>query len=243
MCKKLLFTAVIVAIGLGAFRYAKKHHNFGEEAPLAEQIRRERNSLPGLDAEIKRHISVVAQREVELKDLGEEIKNLEVRKDKIRAELSSRKDNIQNVKKDDKGNSDFQRHLRDLDNLAAGYKRATEELKAKKEQYDASKDALEAAHEELVAYQNERLALETQLAQLDAMQARMRVQEIKGRVHFDKSDLARKTKEIAQLRKKLEVRQKEIELRAKYLGSESVTRPVVNEKDVLDRVDELLGVR
>lgn len=242
MCKRFLFFAVIVAVGLGAYRYARKHHAFEKEAPLAEQIRRERNTLPSLDAEIKKHISVVAEREVELKDLANDIKNLEVRKEKLRAELSSRKDDLQHVKKDDK-KVDFQRNLRDLDNLASAYKRAEEELKAKKEQLDASKDALDAAHEELLAYQNERRTLETQLAQLDAMEARMRVQEIKGRVHFDNSALARKTAEITQLRKKLEVRQKEIELRAKYLGEDSVNRTVINEKDVLDRVDELLNVR
>jgi len=245
MCKKVLLAALVAVAGVAAYRHFNVRLSMGEE-PIEAQIKRERDKLPQLDAEIKRYISQVAGREVEVKNLAADIKKLEEQLQKHRDALRTKKAELQAgasaVKDAAKADPEQQRSLRELDRLADAYARGQAELKAKKEQLEANRDALNAAHEELVAYQNERRTLETELAQLDAMLAQTRAEEVKGRIHFDKSQLSERSKSITALRNRIEVRQKEMELQGRYLGKvETTSKPV--EKTVFEKVDELVGAK
>lgn len=243
MCKKVLFLALLTAGGVWGYKHYNIHINDKDNEPLESQIRRERDRLPDLDGEIKKQISLVAAREVELKDLDRELANLEKLLDQSRlslatkeAELKSRGSLVTDTTKED---PEKQRSLKELNRLADAVERNQAELKARKEQREAYRDALNAAHEELVAYQNERRNLGTQLAELDAMVAGMRAEEIKSRVHFEKTQLAETSRRIESLRTKAEVRQKERELQVRYLGNATASAPALTEKDVLERVKKL----
>jgi chromosome segregation ATPase len=242
MCKKVLILALVAAAGFVAYRHFNGNFCLGEQ-PLEKQIQRERDKLPQLDAEIKKYISQVATREIDVKNLAAEIKQLEELQLKNREALALRKTELQGdvTHKAVKVDPDQQRKFRDLDRQANAFSRAQAELKAKKEQLEAFKEALNAAHEELVAYQNERRSLETELAQLDAMLAQTRAEEVKARIHFDKSKLAERTKSITALRNRVEVRQKELELQGRYLGSASQPVSKTESKSVFEKVDELIG--
>jgi chromosome segregation ATPase len=244
MCKKVLVLALIAAGGFVAYRHFNGNFCLGEE-PLEKQIQRERDKLPQLDAEIRKYISQVATREIDVKNLAAEIKQLEEQQLKNRDALKTKKAELQAnaslIKEGAKADPDHQRALRDLDRQANAFTRAQAELKAKKEQLEAFKEALNAAHEELVAYQNERRSLETELAQLDAMLAQTRAEEVKARIHFDKSKLAERTKSITVLRNRVEVRQKELELQGRYLGTASQPVSKTDTKTVFEKVDELIG--
>lgn len=245
MCKKLFFTALLAASAVWGYRHYNVHLSKKDNEPLEAQIRRERERLPDLDTEIKKQISLVAAREIELKDLDREITTLEKQLDQSRqalvakeAELKTSGNLVSDTTKDD---PESQRSLKELSRFADALERNQAELKARKEQREAYRDALNASHEELVAYQNERRALGTQLAELDAMVAGMRTEEIKSRVHFEKTELAETSKRIDALRKKAEVRQKERELQVRYLGNATASAPALSGKDVLDRVKRLMS--
>jgi chromosome segregation ATPase len=244
MCKKLFLLALLGAAGVWGYRHYNVHVSRKDNEPLEAQIRRERERLPDLDGEIKKQISHVAAREIELKDLEREISALEKQVDRSRQELSLKETELKErgspVADTTKDDAEKQRSLRELGRLADAVERQQAELKARKEQREAYRDALNASHEELVAYQNERRALGTQLAELDAMVAGMRTEEIKNRVHFEKTKLAETANRIKELRRKAEVRQKDRELQVRYLGNTTAANtPSLSEKDVLERVKRL----
>lgn len=243
MCKKVLVLALLAAGAVWGYRHYDVHINNRDNEPLESQIRRERDRLPDLDGEIKKQISLVAAREVELKDLDRELVNLEKLLDQSRQALSAREAELKSrgglVADTTNEDPEKQRSLKELNRLADAVERNQAELKARKEQREAYRDALNAAHEELVAYQNERRNLGTQLAELDAMVAGMRTEEIKSKVHFEKTQLAETSKRIEVLRKKAEVRQKERELQVRYLGNATTSALALPEKDVLERVKKL----
>jgi chromosome segregation ATPase len=241
MCKKLVLTALLVAAGVWGYRHYNVIVTARKQESLEAQIRRERDRLPDLDGEIRKQISQVAAREIELKDLDKDIKRLEKQLEDTRKALSDRESTLsKDVSKND---TQRQRGLRELNRLADALERGEAELKARKEQFESYQEALAASHEELVAYQNERRSLETQLAQLDAMAASMRTEEIKGRVHFDKTRLAEASARIDKLRHQAEVRQKDRELQVRYLGNSAPVTPPPAEKDVLERVKRLLTAK
>jgi chromosome segregation ATPase len=243
MFKHILLFGLLAGGAVWGYRHYNVNVSSKDAEPLEAQIRRERDRLPGLDEEIKKQISHVAAREVELKDLDKEIGQLEKLLDQSRQSLSKKdaalKESTSLVADTTKDDPEKQRALKELSRLADAVERNQAELKARKEQREAYRDALNAAHEELVAYQNERRALGTQLAELDAMVAEMRTEEIKSRVHFEKTQLAETTKRIQDLRRKAELRQKERELQVRYLGTGTESAPPVSEKDVLERVKRL----
>lgn len=245
MFKKLLFIALLGAIGV----YAFQHHFKGrccfdlkrKDQPLEAKIKRERGRLPELDAEIRKLIGQVAAREVELKNLEKDLAQTEKSLEQSRTAMQVKEEELKlSATLVKEAGNERQRNLRDLNRLADTVERLDAALQARKDQREAFKEALHSAHEELVAYKNERLALETELARLDALVAQMRADETKSRVHFDKSKLAEATKRIENLRMSAEVRQKERELSVKYLGDpHQPQQPVMSEKDVLERVKKL----
>ncbi len=247
MCKKFLLVAFLAIVGVAGV-YACNHLNIKlspkDESPEA-QIRRERERLPELDAEIRKYISLVAAREVEVKNLEKDLVGLRKQVADLEKTVTTKavelRSSATQVKEETRPPHERSRALKELNRQADTLSRLKAELKAKEDQFDAEKEALDAAHEELVAYQNEKRGLETELSQLDAKLAHMRVDEIKARTHFDKSALAERSQRIEALRQQIEVREKERELRVRYLGTGESTTPSVNEKDVFEKVDKLTG--
>ena len=244
MCKKLFFLALITVAGFMVYKKFDVKVRAKDKSPET-QIRRERDKMQELDGEIRKYISLVAAREVEVKNLDKDLNALKKHVASLEqtvltktAELKSASNQVKDVTKSD---PDRTRALKELNRLADALARGKAELKAKDDQFEAEKEALDAAHEELVAYQNEKRSLETELAQLDAKVAHLRVDEIKCRTHFDKSKLAERTRSIQELRTSIEVREKERELRVRYLGEQGHQISIPNEKDVLDKVEKLTG--
>ncbi len=244
MCKKLFFLGLIAAGGFMVYKHYDVRVRPRDDSP-EKQIRREREKMGELDGEIRRYISLVAAREIDVKNLDKDIKQLRKQVSQLEqttlVKTSELKSSANLVKESSKNDAERTRSLRDLNRTADALARNKAELQAKEDQFEAEKEALDAAHEELVVYQNEKRALETELALLDAKVAHMRVDEIKNREHFDKSKLAQRTLSIKDLRNRIEVREKERELRTRYLGA--AAQPIVapNEKDILDKVEKLTG--
>ena len=240
MCKKLFVTALLVVAGFMVYRHFDVKVRPKDQSPET-QIRREREKGKDLDIEIRKYISLVATREVEVKHLEKELNTLREQTTQLEQTVVAKTTELRSNSNQVKNERDRARALKDLNRLADNLARNKAELKAKEEQFDAEKEALDAAHEELVAYQNEKRSLETELAQLDAKAAHLRVDEIRTREHFDKSKLAERTQRIQELRTSLEVREKERELRVRYLGEKAQPISTPNEKDVLDKIEKLTG--
>jgi chromosome segregation ATPase len=244
MCKKLFVLGLIAAGAFMVYRHYDVKVRPKNDSPEA-QIRREREKMSELDGEIRKYISLVAAREVDVKNLDKEIKKLRQEVSQLEQTTVSKTAELKSsgnlVKDSTKNDPERNRAVRELNRIADALARNKAELQAKEEQFDAEKEALDAAHEELVAYQNEKRSLETELAQLDARVAHLRVDEIKNREHFDKSALAQRTSSIKELRNRIEVREKERELRTRYLGTPAQPISTPSEKDVLDKVEKLTG--
>src|SRR6185503_10357074 len=90
MFKNLFLLALLAAGAVWGYRHYNVLISSKDNEPLEAQIRRERDRLPDLDGEIKKQISLVAAREVELKDLERDIAALEKQLDQSRQALSRR---------------------------------------------------------------------------------------------------------------------------------------------------------
>jgi chromosome segregation ATPase len=238
MCRKLFLIALLGGAGLWAYGHFDVKNRLEEQQSLEERIRKERERLPELDAEIRRFISVVAAREAELDKLDREIARLEKELTQARQAMVARNSELRNGDAT-KVDAERKRGLRELNRLADTVDRLSKEIEARKDQREAFAEALSASHDELVAYQNEKRTLETELAEIDAQLAHLRVDEIKHRVHFDRSTLAEASARISKLRDKVEVRQKERELHVRYLGEPSQTISTPTEEDVFSKVERL----
>jgi len=242
MFKKLFVVALLVAAGVVAF----KKFDFKccrKDKSLEAQITEQEQVLASLNDEIKQHLHQIAVREVDVKYLREEIKEVEARQVENKKVLQARRDGLKGdaglVTVADRSDPARKRAEKEFARLLDAYKNCEAEVKAKKAKLEALEDALAASKDEVSAYQNERREQEVELNKLKALVAQMRVEEIKSKVHFDKSKLAQVKKNTAALRKKIEVRQKELELQGQYLGKAAHTEE--KERDVLKEADDLFG--
>lgn len=243
MCKKAIIALLVVGGGVWAY----KHFDITfrrKDNSIEKQIAKQREALAGLDKEIRKNLSGVARREIEVKDLEKNIREVEVNQAENKKYILARRGELKADGSLTAALSDEQRQEaeRELGRAVAAYKRCDSDLVAKKAKLKALKEALDAAHEELMAYQNQRRGLETELAELEAMVARLRTEEIRARVNVNSTELAELTQRNAELKQEIEVRIKEVELEGRYIGKPSARLATLEPAvDVYVEVDQLFG--
>jgi predicted nucleic acid-binding Zn-ribbon protein len=253
MIKKILIgTAIMVAtggvlFGTDAFSYlttsAKKFRTeVKANVPLDFEIERARNMVAELIPDIQKNMHVIAQEEVEIDDLHEQIarseKNLNAERQKLL------------VLRGDLGNTEGKFHYSgrvatpkevktELARRFERFQTAEATLKAKKQMLEAREKSLVAAREKLEGMFGAKRDLEVQVQNLEARLKMLQAAQTTSQFNFDDSQLARCKKTVQELRKRLDVAERILDQDGKLVDS-LADEPEVAE-DIAEQIDRYFG--
>jgi predicted nucleic acid-binding Zn-ribbon protein len=253
MIKKILIgTAVMVAtggvlFGTDAFSYlttsAKKFRTeVKASVPLDFEIERARNMVAELIPDIQKNMHVIAQEEVEIEDLHDQIarseKNLNAERQKLL------------VLRGDLGNTEGKFHYAgrpaspkevktELARRFERFQTAEATLKAKKQMLEARERSLVAAREKLEGKIGAKRALEVQVQNLEARLKMLQAAQTTSQFNFDDSQLSRCKKTIQELRKRLDVAERILDQDGKLVDS-LADEPEAAE-DIAEQIDRYFG--
>lgn len=253
MIKKIVIgTAIMVAtggvfFGTDAFSYlttsAKKFRTeVKASVPLDFEIERARNMVAELIPDIQKNMHVIAQEEVEVEDLHDQIarseKNLNAERQKLL------------VLRGDLGNTEGKFHYAGRpaspkevkSELARRFERfqtAEATLKAKKQMLEAREKSLVAAREKLEGMFGAKRDLEVQVQNLEARLKMLQAAQTTSQYNFDDSQLSRCKKTIQELRKRLDVAERMLDQDGKLVDS-LADDPEVAE-DIAEQIDRYFG--
>lgn len=191
------------------------------EVPLEFEIERARSLVDHLIPDIRRCMHVIAEQQVEVEHLEQQI----VRRE---SEIAKQKDAMLALRTDlGSGKSTFQyashRYTsddvkRDLATRFERYKAAEDILKADQKILVARQQNLRANQDKLTGMMQAKKELEVKLEQLQARMETMKAAEAVSQLAIDDSNLSHARKLIDQLNKQLDVKQKVLDAEGQFVG-------------------------
>ncbi len=239
----VLLTTAAVVFGTDAYSYlttsAKKvKSELKQNVPLEFEIDRARTMVNDLIPDIQKNMHIIAQEEVEIDDLRDQIarseKNMGVEQEKIlalrknlnnedgRFHLGSRKATSREVRTE-------------LSRRFDRYQTAEATLSAKRQMLDARERSLVAAREKLEGMLAAKRDLEVQVQNLEARLKLLQAAQTTSRFQFDDSQLSRCKQVVTELRKRLDVAERILEQDGKIV--EEVTDEIDAPEDIGEQVD------
>lgn len=217
------------------------HEAIKSEVPVEFEIQRARDMVQHLLPEIRRCMHVIAEEEVAIEQLQQEIAKSET-------ELGKRKGEILALKKDlDSQNSTykyagrtFTQHdvKRDLAARFARFKTAEETLASRQQILNSRHRGLEAAREKLEVMLGSKRDLEVQIEHLDARVKTLQAAQSASAVVVDNSQLSRAKQLIADLNRQLDVTEKMLDAEGRFTGMIPVEADQVAPADLSREIDE-----
>jgi chromosome segregation ATPase len=254
MIKKILIgTAIMVAtggvlFGTDAFSYlttsAKKFRTeVKANVPLDFEIERARNMVAELIPDIQKNMHVIAQEEVEIEDLHDQIarseKNLNAERQKLlvlRGDLNNTEGKFHYAG----GRPASPKEVRtELAQRFERFQTAEATLKAKRQMLEAREKSLVAAREKLGGMFAAKRDLEVQVQNLEARLKMLQAAQTTSQFNFDDSQLSRCKKTIQELRKRLDVAERILDQDGKLVDSVA-DEPEVAE-DIAEQIDRYFG--
>ncbi len=255
MFKKILITAVALAavgglvFGTDAYSYlstsAKKvRTEVKSNVPLEFEIERARNMVAELIPDIQKNMHVIAQEEVEVEELRDQIarsaKNLNTEKQKLLTLCS------------DTGNSQGKFHYAgrkaserevngEISRRFERFRTAEATVMAKKQMLDARERSLSAAREKIEGMFSAKRDLEVEVQNLDARLKMLQAAQTTSQFNFDDSQLSRCKKTMLELRKRLDVAERILDQDGKLVDTLSEAEPEASE-NVVEEVHKYFGV-
>lgn len=249
MIKKIVIgTAFMVAtggvlFGTDAFSYlttsAKKFRTeVKASVPLDFEIERARNMVAELIPDIQKNMHVIAQEEVEVEDLHDQIarseKNLNAERQKLlvlRADLG--KFHYAGIPASPK------QVKTELARRFERFQTAEATLKAKKQMLEAREKSLVAAREKLEGMFGAKRDLEVQVQNLEARLKMLQAAQTTSQFNFDDSQLSRCKKTIQELRKRLDVAERILDQDGKLV--DNLTDEPEAAEDIAEQIDRYFG--
>jgi len=253
--KKALFGAAAAAIlttlvfGRDAISYVKTFGTSARDAiksevPIEFEIQRARDMVGNLIPDIRKCMHVIAEEEVNVEHLNQDIARADV-------DLNKQKADVLTLQRDvDQSRPVYQYASRtyspndvkrDLACRFERYKTAEATLASKRQILSAREKSVVAAREKLEGMLTSKRDLEVQIENLDARLKTIQAAQTATNVQLDDSQLARAKKLIGDLNKQLDVAQKMLDTEGKFAGLIQVeTTPVVPE-DLSAQIDDYFG--
>jgi predicted nucleic acid-binding Zn-ribbon protein len=253
MIKRILIGTVVLAaagglvFGTDAFSYVrtsarKVRAEVKANVPMEFEVERLRNMVADLVPDIQKNMHVIAQEEVEVEDMGDQIaraeKNLSVEQKKL---LTLRND-VENTsgKILYAGRTASASEIRnELARRFERYQTAEATLKAKRQMLEARERSLVAAREKLEGMLTSKRDLEVQVQNLEARLKLLQAAQTTSQFQFDDSRLSRCKKLVNELRKRLDVAERIIEQDGKLI--EGITVESEAPDDIVEQVDRYFG--
>jgi predicted nucleic acid-binding Zn-ribbon protein len=256
MLKKIVVGTVAAAalggviFGTDAYSYvttsAKKFRTeVKANVPLDFEIERARNMVAELIPDIQQNMHIIAQEEVEVDDLRDQIarseKNLSVEKQKLLTLCS------------DIGNTQGKFHYShrlakpgevkgEVARRFERFQTAEATLKAKKQMLEARERSLIAAREKLEGMFSAKRDLEVEVQNLEARLKMLQAAQTTSQFNFDDSQLSRCKKTMQELRKRLDIAERILDQDGKLIEtlSEEASAPVA--EDIVEQVQTYFNV-
>ncbi len=210
------------------------------------ELSRIRGEVDNLMPEIRRHMTIVAEQSVDVKDMEREVADKE-------SGLFKQKDAILALRSDlDSGLSQFtykavsySRHEveSDLAHRFDAYRTTEESLKRDRQILAAQRDTLRANQKKLDAMLSKKQDLVVKVAQLEARLKQVQAAEAINSIEIDDSKLAHVEKLIKDVNRQLDVRESMLETEGHVLGRIPVEddAPVID-SDVISEIDAHFGL-
>lgn len=254
MIKKILVSTAVLAatggilFGTDAFSYlttsAKKvRHQVKASVPLDFEVERARNDVAELIPDIQKNMHVIAQEEVEIDDLKEQIaradKNLGAERQKLltlRADMNNNEGKFHYAG----GRTATPREVTtELSRRFERFQTAEATLKAKKQMLEARENTVHAAREKLDGMFAAKRDLEIQVQNLEARLKMLQAAQATSQFNFDDSQLARCKKTVQELRKRLDIAERVLDQDGKLVDTLS-DEPGTSE-DIAEQIDRYFG--
>ena len=243
----ILLTTGAIVFGTDAYSYLrtsarKVRHEVKASVPLDFEIERARQMVADLVPDIQKNMHIIAQEEVEIEDLRDQIaraeKNLAAERERL---LVLRKDAANGDGKFSyAGHKATSRDVKvELSRRFDRFQTAEATLKAKRQMLDAREKSLAAAREKLEGMFGAKRDLEVQVQNLEARLKMLQAAETTSRFSFDDSQLSRCKKTVQELRKRLDVAERILEQDGKFLDGLSEEVDVAD--DIVDQIDRYFG--
>jgi chromosome segregation ATPase len=192
-----------------------------KEVPLEFEIERLRHETAQLTPDMRKHIGVIAEETVAVKNLKTDIAHDRVVQDERKRQILTMKDDLkagdQRIVYD--GRSYSARRVADkLTQDLAAYDRSDKEIQNKERLLEAREKALDVAREQLSVLKAKRQELEIKLAELEAKIKTLRLAQSKSKVQLDDSRLAHINASIAEIENRLKVDEEKLSLEDQYLS-------------------------
>ncbi len=253
MIKKLLVGGVLLLVtggvlfGTDAYSYLstsanKVRNEVKSSVPLDFEIERARQMVSDLVPDIQKNMHIIAQEEVEIDDLKDQIARTE-------KNLAAERERMMTLR-NDLGNSEGRLHYagrtaspREIKTeLARRFDRfqtAEATLKAKKQMLEAREKSLIAARDKLEGMFGAKRDLEVQVQNLEARLKMLQAAQTTSQFNFDDSQLSRCKKTVQELRKRLDVAERILDQDGKLIDSLSEDAEAV--EDIADQIDRYFG--
>lgn len=256
MVKRILVGTALVAV-LGGFVFGRDLFSYlrtgaaslrqavKAEVPIEFELQRARNLVEQLVPDIRRCMHVIAEQQVEVEHLQQQIARKE-------EELSKQRDALVSLRNDlGSGRSVFvyanrtytpQEVKQDLAARFERFKAAEEILAADRKILAAREQNLAANQEKLQGMLQAKKELEVKLEQLQARLETVRAAETVSTLTFDDSQLSQARKLIAELNKQLDIKQRMLDAEGKFTGLIPVENENVdNPEDICQQIDAYLN--
>ena len=255
MIKKLLMGGAaaigvgMLVFGMDVFSYvstsAKKiQSEVKSSVPMDFEIERARTMVAELIPDIQKNMHVIAQEEVNVEELRNEISGTEQNMAVERQRLLSLRRDLEN--RSEKfvyagGRTATGTDVRtELSRRFSRFQTAEATLKAKRQMLEARERSLAAAREKLEGMLAAKRDLEVQVQNLEARLKVVQAAQTTSEFQFDDSQLARCKKLVQELRKRLDVAQRIVEQDGRLV--EHLVMEEEAPEDIGDQIDRYFGV-
>lgn len=253
MIKKVLLASVVLAalgglvFGIDAFSYLstsarKVRAEVKSSVPLEFEIERARTMVGDLIPDIQKNMHVIAQEEVEVADLGDQIarseKSLEVERNRLLALRSDLDNSAGKFHYANKKATGLEVRT-ELNRRFERFKTAEATLKAKRQILEGRERSLAAARDKLEGMLAAKRDLEVQVQNLEARLKVVQAAQTSSQFQFDDSRLSRCKKLVQELRKRLDVAERIVEQDGKLMENLSIDSETP--EDIAEQIDRYFG--
>jgi hypothetical protein len=244
----LLAVVAILGTSYGALSLKKAKGFIKRQIAPETKVDLIREEIAGLDQEMKKHISAVAEEMVAVDNLRTEIARGEENHRKqldlikiMRKDIAATEDAGEKFVMYDNKKFSLERVKNKLAHDWENYKKAEETLKSQQDLLKAREVSLTAVTERVQEMRNKKEELEVQLAQLEADIKNVRLAQSRSEFHFDDSKFGDIQKEMTELRDWIRARQIENEVEGKYTSDAiPVGKKNTTQEDLFKEIDAQL---
>lgn len=238
--------ALYLAFGTSAPSYVRTAFNgvrsgVKNNVPIEFEIRRAREEVANLEPAIKRNIAEIAQADVDVKDLSDEVAVTKANLDKEKSSMLSLRDRLRT--EDFRLASGTATNADEVKNELArrfdSYKLASKVLESKEATLKAKRKSLEAARAQLQQMAEAKKQLLTKIDEIEARQKMIQTTKESRDFNFDDSALASVKQTVSDLAKRLDKEARIAEMEGKYSEGLSITSEPG--RDVMKEIDGEFG--